>query len=178
MTDPTPATEPSTRPWHREPLVWLVIAIPALTVVAGLSTVVIAHHGADDPVADDVRKEGLAIHQDPARDRAATALGVSATLAIGDGRVRVVLAPGSAPRPSSLIVVLSHATRAQFDQLASLSADADGSYTATLPPLRDGHWFLELTPADRAWRLTSDFTGRGATLALTPEVANPSAAKL
>jgi hypothetical protein len=173
MNAPNPPASPSSRPWQREPLVWLVIAIPALTVVAGLSTVVIARHGADAPVADDVRKEGLAIHQDPARDRAATALGVSARIALGDGRVRVELDAGRAARPSTLLVVLSHATRAEFDTLVPLAAAADGSYGASLPPLRDGHWFLELTPPDRAWRLTGDFTGRGAALALTPEGAGP-----
>lgn len=178
MNAPNPPPASSSRPWQREPLVWLVIAIPALTVVAGLSTVLIARRGADDPVADDVRKEGLAIHQDPARDRAATALGVGARVALGDGRIRIELDAGRAPRPSTLLVVLSHATRAEFDTLLPLAQAADGSYAASLAPLRDGHWFLELTPPDRAWRLTGEFTGRGASLALTAEGGGPPGSPL
>jgi hypothetical protein len=173
MADPTPPTDGiARRPWHREPLVWMVIALPALAVVGGLSTVFIAFQSADAPVADDVRKEGLAIHQDPARDRAATALGVSGELVVGDGRMRLVLAPGRAPRPSTLVVVLSHATRAELDRLVPLVPADDGGYEGTLPVLRDGHWYLELTPADRAWRLTGEFRGTGATLALRPEPAS------
>lgn len=34
-------------PWYREPMVWLVIALPASAVVAGLVTLWIAAKGAD-----------------------------------------------------------------------------------------------------------------------------------
>lgn len=39
------------RPWWREPMVWLVIGGPAIVVVAGITTAVIAVRGAD-PVLD------------------------------------------------------------------------------------------------------------------------------
>lgn len=39
------------RPWWREPMVWLVIGGPAVVVVAGITTAVIAIRGAD-PVLD------------------------------------------------------------------------------------------------------------------------------
>ncbi len=169
MSTPHSAGEPMPqRPWFREPLLWLVIAIPALTVVAGLSTVLIAYRGADAPVADEVRKEGLAIHQDPTRDRAARAAGVSATLALGDGQVHVTLASGHASLPNSLVVLLSHSTRAEQDQMVSLSSSGDGRYAGSLPPLASGHWFVEITPANRAWRLTGEFVGERAALQLRP----------
>jgi hypothetical protein len=38
-TDPTATTS---RPWHREPMVWLMLAIPALTVVGGFVTLWLA----------------------------------------------------------------------------------------------------------------------------------------
>jgi hypothetical protein len=41
-----PAT-PTARPAWKEPLLWLVVSIPAATVVAGVLTVVIAHGGAE-----------------------------------------------------------------------------------------------------------------------------------
>ena len=169
MNNPAPA-DPATssQPWHHVKLMWLVVAIPALTVVAGLTTVYIAHHGADPVIADDMRKEGLAIHPDPARDRAAAAAGVDATLALGDGQVHVTLASGHAAAPGSLVVLLSHATRAEYDQMVTLAATGDGHYAGTLPTLAAGHWYLELTPADRAWRLTGEFSGEHAVLQLHP----------
>jgi uncharacterized protein len=156
------------RPWYREPMLWLVIAIPALTVVGGLTTVVIAHLKSDAIVADEYRKEGLAINHDPARDLAAQRLGVSATLTLAAGTLAVRLEPGSAAPPAELVVLLSHATRADQDRLVTLRAGADGSYGAPLPPLAAGHWYVEVSPADRAWRLTGEFGDLPATLALRP----------
>lgn len=44
------ATAPPSRPWWREPMVWLVIGGPAVVVVAGLATAVLALRGADLPL--------------------------------------------------------------------------------------------------------------------------------
>ncbi len=145
------------RPWHREPMVWLIITLPLSAVIAGLSTVVIAHHGSDPVVADEFRREGLAVLHDPTRDQAAMRLGVSADLDIADSRLIVRLESGRAARPGHVVVVLSHATRAQFDRLITLALLPDGRYGAPLPALAAGHWHLELSPADRAWRLTGEF---------------------
>jgi len=167
-----PQTVPTVaRPWHREPLVWLIVAIPALTVVAGLSTVLIAYHGSDTVVADEFRADGLAINRDPARDRAAAAAGATA-LVDGDAAglaVRLELARASPPR--RLVLVLSHATRADLDRMLTLERDADGRYHATLGALPPGHWYLEIGPVDRSWRLTGDFNGLPHGLSLRPRPA-------
>jgi len=160
------ALRPAARPWYREPMMWLVTTIPALTVVAGLSTVVIAHRTSDTVVADEYRKEGLAIYRDPTRDRAAAQLGVRAELRVVDDRLVVRLAPPVAP--ASLVVLLSHATRADLDRLVTLPRLADGSYAAPIAPLAAGHWHLEVSPADRAWRLTGEFVDAPGALALAP----------
>jgi hypothetical protein len=39
------------RPWWREGMVWLVISGPAIVVVAGITTAVIAYRGADEVLA-------------------------------------------------------------------------------------------------------------------------------
>jgi len=39
------------RPWWREGMVWLVISGPAVVVVAGITTAVIAYRGADEVLA-------------------------------------------------------------------------------------------------------------------------------
>lgn len=162
MTDPTHAV----RRWQREPLVWLVIAIPLLTVFAGITTVVVANRGADSVVVDDYRKEGLAINQDPRRDDAARRLGVAAEVTAVDTALHVVLAPGRAAPPERLVVLLSHATRADFDRMSTLERGADGEYRAVVPPLPGGRWHVEVSPADREWRLTGEFTNGATALAL------------
>lgn len=153
------------------PLLWLVIALPLATVVAGTATVLIASRGSDAVVVDDFRREGLAIHQDPRRDAAARRLGVAASVSARDTVVRVALVPGHAEPPSKLVVLLSHATRAEFDRMLTLARGADGEYSAEVPPLPRGHWHVEISPADRGWRLTGEFRDRASALALRAPVA-------
>lgn len=150
----------SPRPWHRVPLMWLVAGIPTLTVVAGLLTLTLAIRGGDVVVRDDYRKEGLAIYVDPVRDAAATAAGARASLAFDRdaGQLRAVLSLERGPLPDGLLVVLSHATRAELDRLVFLPG-ADGEYRGRLEPLPGGRWHLELTPHDRSWRLRGEFSG-------------------
>ena len=167
MTD-LAAETPTTAPWHRVPLMWLVLAIPALTVVAGLSTIVIANVGGDVVVRDDFRKEGLAINRDPRRDAAAARLGVEARVGQDGTRLVAALVAGDAEPPRRLVAVLSHATRAEHDRMVTLERTADGAYAAELGELPRGHWYLELTPTSRDWRLTGDFVDRAGALTLKP----------
>jgi len=142
------------RPWHREPWVWLIIAIPALTVVAGFVTLTLAIRGGDEVVTDDFRKEGVAIYRDPRRDAAAVERGVLSTLSIDrdSGRIAATLSMERGELPAELLLLLSHGTRAELDHLVVLRREA-GGYGARLEALEAGRWYLELTPRDRAWRL-------------------------
>lgn len=70
--------EPPSAPWWRFPMVWLVLAGPAIVVVAGIATAVIAVRGADVVVTDApaVGAEGRTTADTPAlaaRNHAATA---------------------------------------------------------------------------------------------------------
>jgi hypothetical protein len=168
MSDLAAAPSALPRPWYREPMLWLVITIPALTVIGGITTVVLAHRHSDDVVADDYRKEGLAVNRDPVRDRAAAELGVAASVSLRGELLTVRLARGRAAEPGQLVVVLSHATRAEHDRLVPLRATATGDYAGTVPPLARGHWYLEVSPPDRRWRLAGEFTDAPAALELRP----------
>lgn len=167
LATPNPDAE---RRWTREPMVWLVIVLPLLAVAGSITSAVLAAHGADPEVADEYRRDGLAINIDPARDRAAAALGVTATVAATDGSLRVRL-DAATPAPATLVVVLSHGTRADLDQRLALTPDGTGGYRAALAPLAAGHWHVELAPPDRAWRLTGEFSGTTPALTLRPRPA-------
>jgi uncharacterized protein len=57
-------------PWWKFPLVWMVIAGPALVVVAGIATVVIAVRMPDPVVAQDYYRRGMEINKSLAAQRA------------------------------------------------------------------------------------------------------------
>ena len=64
-----PETAP--RPWYREPWPWILMAGPAVVVVAGFFTLWLAVSTSDGLVVEDYYKQGLAINRVFAREDAA-----------------------------------------------------------------------------------------------------------
>ncbi len=143
------------RRWYREPLVWLVIAIPAASVVMGGVMIWLALASDDGLVTDDYYRKGLEINQVLDRDRAARRLGLAAELEIDPAAatVRVRLAAAAAAAlPARFELALLHATRAGLDRRLLLERDGDGGYRAALPALAAGAWNIEIGTPE--WRLT------------------------
>lgn len=153
--------------WRSVGLMWFVVGLPATVVVAGLITVGIAVKSSDDVVRDDFRKEGLAIYSDPSRDAAAAEIGARILLTVdaGEGRLHASLTLARGETPDALVVLLSHATRAELDRLVTLRARGD-AYEGRTDPLPPGHWYVEITPPGRQWRLKGDFRDTTAGISL------------
>ena len=64
------------RPWYRHAFVWLILAILAWSVVAGLTLVYVAVTNADDVVSDTWYRDGRGINRDMAAERMAEALAI------------------------------------------------------------------------------------------------------
>jgi uncharacterized protein len=62
---------PDATRWWRFPLVWMVIAGPAVVVVAGMATVWIAVRTPDPVVAEDYYRRGMQINRTLAEQRKA-----------------------------------------------------------------------------------------------------------
>jgi hypothetical protein len=163
----------STRPgqgegttWRSVPLMWFVVGLPLAVVVAAFVTLGIAIHSSDDVIRDDFRKDGLAIYADPARDAAAAEVGARARLDIdATGAITAALSLERGDTPGELLLVLSHATRAEYDQMVTLRL-RDGAYAGRGDALAPGHWYIEITPPGREWRLKGDFRDSAAGLQL------------
>ncbi|MFN5512678.1 MAG: FixH family protein, partial [Burkholderiales bacterium] len=176
-TDPMSATPtPSgsvmsdSRPARKEPFVWLVVGIPALTVVAGFVTWWIAAQRADSDVADDHYKRGLAINRVLEREEAALQAGLKGHLQVNPDlslALRLTAIQGAA-LPEAVQVILTHPVQARQDRRIALILSPDGLYrSAVLNAAEEfkGHWGLAIEGP--AWRLS------GARLALQPgAVAN------
>ena len=98
----------SATPWYRHRWPWLLMLGPAVVVVAGIYTTVLAFSSNDGLVSDDYYKEGLAINRTLKRDQQAVALGISANVQFSPSRdaVRVLLA-GSGDQPAQLRLVMA-----------------------------------------------------------------------
>lgn len=157
-----PATAPKTI-WYREPLVWMLILIPFTAVVMGVLILVLAIRSNDGLVVDDYYRQGKEINRVLARDRAAAAHALHGVLAFDHAAGRATLRLSAAlpyTVPTRIKLKLLHATRAGFDRELTLEHTADQRYTAALPALVPGHWYLQLEADD--WRLTGSFSMPGA----------------
>lgn len=141
--------------WYRERWPWILMAGPAIVVVAGLVTAWLAVRSQDGLVMDDYYKQGLAINQTLGRNEAAVRLGVEAQVLITDRRVRVLLDAGGAGRGAPTLRLV-HPTRAGMDQSLKLAAVGPGVYEGRLLPLHPGRWHVVLESRD--WRLAGDWT--------------------
>ena len=158
MTQVRPTTrDPGEDPWYRQPWPWLLMAGPAIVVVAGLFTAWLAIATDDGLVADDYYKRGLLINKTLERQGRAGAMHVGAVVDIGaDGTVRVDLsgAPAAAtPALASVRLRLVHPTRAGHDVAVVLDRDASGAFSGRVSALPMGRWLV--TVETDTWRLAS-----------------------
>lgn len=144
----------TSKPWYREPWPWFLISLPAIAVVAGLTTVWIAYRSADGLVVGDYYKAGLAVNQTLAREDTARALGLTATLSAESGMLVLSLASNLRTYPEQLILTLAHPTRQGMDQILTLQHAGGGRYRVALPAMHAGKWHLELADAASTWRLS------------------------
>lgn len=143
-------------PWYREPWPWLLMAGPAMVIVAGVITIWLAVSSFDGLVVDDYYKRGLAINQTLARSEAARAFGIEGDWRIdplsGVVTVELRLREGTAA-PDSLRLTLAHATRAGSDQKVDLERGTSGVYTGRIAPLGPGRWQLAAEDPQAIWRI-------------------------
>ena len=153
------------RPWYREPLVWLVIALPAAAVIAGISTVFIANNSSDSLVVDGFQKVGLIAQRESAADRNATAMGIVAVISIdresGKLTARIEADRNLDLDVKNVTVSLHHPTRRDMDRNATLNLDSTGLYRGNIGNPAKGRWYIQLegqleNPGENAdaWRLS------------------------
>lgn len=152
-------------PWYKQFWPWVLIALPLISVVAGLSTLYIAVVNQDDLVIEKWRKDGKAIHSVNTGLRAASDFGLSGTVKIDDitGEIFLTLLTQlaqdiSAERvnfhyPEALLLKIVHPTLAARDQYLSLSNTTAHAYRGQLDQLINGSRSLYLSDVEESWQI-------------------------
>lgn len=142
------------KPWYLQPWVWLIIALPATAVIAGMVSLYLAVTTSDGLVVDDYYTRGKAINRDLARDRAAQAHGLEARLDVdmAGNRVDLMLKSRGYAPPHEMKLSILHPTQPHHDQRVMLEQTGDGQYAAAIGELGRGKWYLQLEADD--WRLS------------------------
>lgn len=151
-SNPTKNAEP-TKPWYKQFWPWFIIALPATSVVAGLTTVAIAVKNQDSVVRDDWYKDGKFINATFERDRKATELGVAADIQVDDltGEVLVSLSAKENVAPATLTLLFAHPTQSERDQTIALTRQTDGRYHGLIANALEGRYYVDLS--DPTWHL-------------------------
>lgn len=140
-------------PWYKQRWPWILISLPATSVVVGMVFLYLAITTWDGLVVDDYYRQGRAINLTIARSVHAAELGLVADLSIRSENVTVRLsAEDAGSLPEALIVTIAHPTRGGQDQILRLNASG-GVFSGPVAPLTAGRWIIQLEDESRTWRL-------------------------
>ncbi len=149
-------------PWYKEPWPWILMAGPAIVIVAGFVTAWLAIVSNDGLVADDYYKQGLALNQRLQRDHYASDLGLRADVMRSSQQVRLlVAAERDAELPEALTLKLSHPTRAGQDQMVKMVSEGQGFYGGKLSADISGRWYVSIEDPAGRWRLQGEWQADG-----------------
>ena len=168
-------TDPKTpTPWYRVPFVWLLVGIPASSVILGAAMFVLAVRSDDGLVVDDYYQQGKHINQTLARDVKARDYRLRARLAfdVQTGVLSADLSGEKIGRIEELACSLIHPTRSGYDQKLRLRRGPDGRLHGDFTQLRQQRWIVQLETSD--WRLVGTLNlNESSTLELLPQDVGP-----
>jgi hypothetical protein len=134
-------------------MVWLVVALPLASVIAGIALLVIAaRSGSTDAVADPVQRTAQIQVTDLGPDAVARQLRLTAILRTDANLVEVLPVTGAFERDAPLRLALHHPARADADRELLLQPTERGwSTVASVDGSHD--WNARIAPEGGAWRL-------------------------
>lgn len=148
------STVRNAKPWYREPWPWLLMLGPFVVVVAAIYTAWLAVSSSDGLVAEDYYKQGLSVNKTIASSEQARKLGLAVSVKVIEGglALRLKARDKSFAPPPSLVVTLSHPTRAGLDQTQVFKREGD-VYAGKLRLPASGHWLVLVEDEPKSWRL-------------------------
>jgi hypothetical protein len=157
-------------PWYRQFWPWFIMAPPAVSVIAGLTTFYLAGE-APSMVVDDYGRIAMATAERAEREQHAAELGLGAQMsfsgritpggepAAGPERITITLSQTETgqPWPERLFLDLVHPTLSARDAATALEGSG-GRYTGYIERPA-GRFYISLTDAEGTWRLTGETWG-------------------
>lgn len=135
--------------WFRNPWVWLIIALPLSSVIAGITTVIITSANQPEMVVDDYYKKGKAINQELTLYNNFRATGIKMEIRLASDRLEIK----TSEQLSALKVTLVHSTQGKRDLEFVVTPDATGNLGKTLPKNISGRWNVFVEPLDGSWKV-------------------------
>jgi len=155
-----------TQPWYRQFWPWFIIALPAASVVAGLTTVWISLQTTDSLVVKSDDGMQIVAARRVNAEQLATELNLAALIDVNPdtGAVLATLRSGALPStPDVLELEFSHPAFAERDQILTLHRappDSAGNlvWSGHFVSIPGGRWYVTLKSNDD-WRLAGEWQG-------------------
>ncbi len=152
------------RPWYREPWLWLVISPLILVVIVSFTMLSIAMRHGDDMVSDTYYKESRLYHYSAEQDQRARELNLAGVLQFSPSDKSVTLdLRGQLDYPEKLLLSLSHPVEADLDEHILLEQVSVGRYRGLVQAPLQHRWYLQVIPElnpeqfrDAPWRLKGE----------------------
>lgn len=157
--------------WYKQFWPWFLIILPGIVVIASISTVIIAFKGADDLVADNYYKEGLAINKTVSDIHAAKSLNIQSRITFQGSTVSLNITANTPINDEILLLSFNHPLEDQQDIAIHLKNTGNGEYQANMPAIHPGKWYLTLSSLDAAkpWRINTTVFLPSATIDMNAE---------
>ncbi|MGV0998455.1 MAG: FixH family protein [Fluviibacter sp.] len=143
-------------PWYRHRWPWILMAGPAIVIVAGFITAWLAIVSNDGVVEDNYYKVGLAVNQQLKEKQLAAELNLKADMSfLADKREIRVLLSGIPEEafPQTLQLKLIHPTRKGEDQILTLQRHANAFVGVLAASVGTGRWNVVLEDPFAGWRM-------------------------
>lgn len=141
-----------TRPWYKEPYVWMLIGIPLTSIIVGIFFISQAVSTKDTLVRDNYYKDGLAINQEMKWDQKANNLDIKTEFTVKDNEVTLTLVNSRQDAPNSLHFKLSHPTLKEYDRDSLLQKGEGKSFKGFIDDVTDGRYYIQIESIEQQWR--------------------------
>ena len=152
------ASHLDTEPWYKQGWPWALIAIPVLTVIAGVTTFIIANDTADTLVQDDYYKRGLAINSRLERFELAQSMSLVAKVDVDISSSLISIRLKSdkdhlTQISEELSINFFHPTLKTKDQSFKLNQLSKNEYVAEIINLEQAYWHIQIEDNTQTWLL-------------------------
>ncbi len=143
-------------PWYKQGWPWALIAIPFLTVIAGVITIMIAYDTDDSLVKDNYYKEGLALNNNFKRLDVAKNNNMLASLHIDlNANLARLEIQSDAELKETITVMLYHPTLGKMDRVLKFIHLSGNEYISEFKDLESSLWHLSIEDDTKNWLLKS-----------------------
>ncbi|MEO8016566.1 MAG: FixH family protein [Pseudomonadota bacterium] len=140
--------------FRRNPVFWIMCALPAAAVLAGLSTLAIALRSGDGALPAAYHWEGARLDADFVRARTAAAAGIEMTFEARPASHHCVATVRNAPgNTAALYLQFTHGRNADLDRTLRLQRIGVGRYAGDCAAIPAGRWRIAVEDDAHGWSL-------------------------